>query len=88
MCTPLYAPATDFCFKDKDKVGDYCWSTVGYYWLGYGNWEITEDDHGNNNCGVMCTACYPCKLFNGKSNCSDCNQLQSYFSHLVQAGLL
>ena len=51
-----YDPSQDFCFKDNDNDGKYCWyPTDG---LGpCGNWK-GEGGHGSNDCGQKCTKMY------------------------------
>ena len=51
-----YDPSQDFCFKDEDNDGKYCWyPTDG---LGpCGNWK-GEGGHGYNDCGRKCTKIY------------------------------
>ena len=49
-----YDPSQDFCFKDEDNDGKYCWYPTdslpeGQFWKGV-------DTQGNNNCGPKCTS--------------------------------
>ena len=46
-----YDPNTDFCFKDNDNPGKYCWYTHSYF--PYGNWDGWDAAYGQ--CGDKCT---------------------------------
>ena len=49
---PVYDPSYDFCFKDNDNAGKYCWYPNDR--LPDGNWK-GEGGHAYNDCGDLCT---------------------------------
>ena len=51
----LYDPSQDFCYKDKDNVGKYCWYPTDNFPCG--NWK-GEGGRGYNDCGPKCTTVY------------------------------
>ena len=48
----LYDPNQNFCYKDNDNPGKYCWYPCDK--IPYGNW-VGEGGHGYNDCGPTCT---------------------------------
>ena len=52
----VYDPKQDFCFKDTDNAGKYCWYPEDKSPCpGQPQWKGV-DGHGYNNCGLLCTA--------------------------------
>ena len=48
----VYDPKQDFCFKDTDNAGKYCWYPEDK--SPYGNW-VGDGGHGYSDCGLKCT---------------------------------
>ena len=50
----VYDPSHDWCFKDNDNDGKYCWFPTHNYPCGnWGGWDAAYD-----NCGPKCTTVY------------------------------
>ena len=47
-----YDPSKDFCYRDNDNAGKYCWYPTDIYPCG--NWD-GESGHGYHDCGRKCT---------------------------------
>jgi len=52
----VYDPKQDFCFKDTDNAGKYCWYPEDKTpFPGYPQWKGASG-HGYDNCGLLCTS--------------------------------
>ena len=73
---PGYDPKRDFCYWNKDNVGNYCWNS--FYELPYPayQWEVFRNHIQPNNCGTTCTCgpeCTELHQFDPKQD-HDCSE--------------